>query len=133
MQVIPTAFPEVKVIVPRFHRDERGSFSETYNRQTLRDVSGFDAKFVQDSRSRSGPAGVYNFACDDGRAWNDPALKIDWHCSDGSVLLCTKDRCHPTLIELPSYFMLDCVWGLWHALRASSLPRQGRTGDDENA
>ena len=58
MQVLPTDLPEVKVIIPRVHPDERGSFSETYNRETLRDVAGIDAVFVQDNQSRSGPARV---------------------------------------------------------------------------
>ena len=184
MRVLPTTLPEVKVIIPRIHPDERGSFTETYNWQTLRDVAGIDAVFVQDNQSRSGPAGVlrglhfqiapyaqgklvrvvsgsildvavdirvgsptygqhatmvlsaenaaqawipcgfahgfctlqpdtevfykvtahYNAACDRGLAWDDPALKIAWPYSDGSVLLSAKDRGHPTLAELPGYF-----------------------------
>ena len=188
MQVVGTALPEVKIIIPRVHHDERGSFSETYNRQTLRDVAGIEAEFVQDNRSRSGPAGVlrglhfqvepytqgklvlvlsgsildvavdlrvgsptygqhaatilsaenaaqmwipvgfahgfctlqphtevfykvtapYNVACDRGLAWNDPALKIDWPRFEGSILLSARDRGHPTLVELPSYFTFDC-------------------------
>lgn len=43
--------------------------------------------------------------CDKGLAWNDPALEIEWPVSLDSVILSDKDQCHPTLAELPPYFV----------------------------
>ena len=58
MQVLATSLPEVKLILPKLFRDERGFFCETYNRQALIDASGIDAVFVQDNHSRSEQVGV---------------------------------------------------------------------------
>jgi dTDP-4-dehydrorhamnose 3,5-epimerase len=58
MQIFPTALPEVKLIVPRVHRDERGFFVETYKKQALLELAGIDATFVQDNHARSEEAGV---------------------------------------------------------------------------
>ena len=52
MVVLETAFPEVKVLVPSKHRDDRGFFSETYNRRALIDA-GIDLDFVQDNHALS--------------------------------------------------------------------------------
>lgn len=57
MQVIPTEIPDVKVLVPRRFKDARGFFSETYNKQALRDL-GIHAEFVQDNHSLSVEKGV---------------------------------------------------------------------------
>lgn len=57
MQVIPTEIPEVKVLVPRCFKDARGFFSETYNKESLRNV-GIEAEFVQDNHSLSVEKGV---------------------------------------------------------------------------
>jgi dTDP-4-dehydrorhamnose 3,5-epimerase len=51
------AIPEVKLITPPIFRDERGFFSETYNRQALA-AAGIDAEFVQDNQSLSRAKGV---------------------------------------------------------------------------
>jgi len=51
------AIPEVLLIKPVIHRDNRGFFSETWNRQTLAD-NGFDQDFVQDNHSLSVEKGV---------------------------------------------------------------------------
>ena len=58
MKILPTALPEIKLIVPSILRDDRGFFVETYNRRTLRDIAGISADFVQDNHSRSELAGV---------------------------------------------------------------------------
>lgn len=52
MQVLPTAIPDVKVIIPRVFRDARGFFVETYNAQRYKDA-GILADFVQDNESFS--------------------------------------------------------------------------------
>ena len=58
MQVLPTALPEIKLIIPRIFRDERGFFIETYNRRASHEFAGIDVDFVQDNQSRSEQAGV---------------------------------------------------------------------------
>lgn len=58
MQVLGTALAEVKIIVPRIFRDERGYFVETYSRAVYKLMAGIDAEFVQDNHSRSEQIGV---------------------------------------------------------------------------
>jgi dTDP-4-dehydrorhamnose 3,5-epimerase len=50
--VTPQAVPDVLLIEPKKHGDERGFFSETYNARVLAEA-GFTALFVQDNHSRS--------------------------------------------------------------------------------
>jgi len=49
--------PDVKVLAPKIFRDDRGFFSETYNKAALADL-GLDQEFVQDNHSLSRTAGV---------------------------------------------------------------------------
>lgn len=58
MNVIPTEIPDVKIIEPKRHGDNRGFFSEVYNRKSLRELAGIDADFVQDNHSLSAEKGV---------------------------------------------------------------------------
>ena len=53
MKVIPTEIPEVLLLEPRVHQDERGFFLESYNRRTFNDATGLDIDFVQDNQSFS--------------------------------------------------------------------------------
>jgi dTDP-4-dehydrorhamnose 3,5-epimerase len=57
MQVIETAIPDVKLLVPKQFKDHRGFFSEVYSRQALADV-GIDREFIQDNHSLSVEKGV---------------------------------------------------------------------------
>ena len=57
MQVIETAIPDVKVLVPKQFKDHRGFFSEVYSRKALAAV-GIDRDFVQDNHSLSVEKGV---------------------------------------------------------------------------
>jgi dTDP-4-dehydrorhamnose 3,5-epimerase len=52
MQLLDTALPEIKVVVPRRVGDTRGFFSEVWNARTFSSV-GIDAVFVQDNHVRS--------------------------------------------------------------------------------
>ena len=52
MEVLATEIPDVKVVVPDFHRDARGYFAETYNEERYVGA-GIVAKFVQDNESLS--------------------------------------------------------------------------------
>lgn len=51
------ALPEVLLITPVRHGDQRGFFSETYSRRALAEA-GFDQEFVQDNHSLTGKRGV---------------------------------------------------------------------------
>ena len=52
LEVCPTEIPDVKIIQPRRHSDQRGFFSETYNKRALLEV-GIELDFVQDNHSLS--------------------------------------------------------------------------------
>ena len=53
MVVTRTAIPEVLLLEPEIHGDERGFFFESYNRRAFAQATGIDAEFVQDNHSRS--------------------------------------------------------------------------------
>lgn len=57
MHVEKLSIPEVLLITPRRHGDQRGFFSETFRADLFRDL-GIDATFVQDNHSRSSQRGV---------------------------------------------------------------------------
>ena len=57
MKLQRLAIPEVLLITPRRFADERGFFSETYNRRALEDL-GLAVSFVQDNLSMSHRAGA---------------------------------------------------------------------------
>ena len=57
MEIETTALDGVLILTPTRHGDDRGWFSETWNRQRLLDA-GVDVDFVQDNHSRSGPVGT---------------------------------------------------------------------------
>ena len=52
MQFVQTDLPDVILITPQLHRDERGFFMETWQERRFRD-GGIDAQFVQDNFSHS--------------------------------------------------------------------------------
>ncbi len=58
MDVSETELPDVKIVTPRVHRDDRGFFFESYNRRALHEVAGINAEFVQDNHSCSDSVGV---------------------------------------------------------------------------
>ena len=57
MQIEDTGLPGVVIITPRRFGDERGFFSEVYNRDALA-KAGIGVEFVQDNHSLSRQAGV---------------------------------------------------------------------------
>ena len=57
MQLVDTAIPAVKVLVPKKFGDHRGFFSEIYSRKAF-EAAGIRAEFVQDNHSLSAEAGV---------------------------------------------------------------------------
>jgi dTDP-4-dehydrorhamnose 3,5-epimerase len=57
MQLIDTALPEVKIIITERIGDERGFFSEVWNRCSFSEI-GIGASFVQDNHARSPATGT---------------------------------------------------------------------------
>ena len=57
MQVIETAIPDVNVLVPKKHGDNRGFFSEVFSRKAF-EAAGLPVDFVQDNHSLSAEVGV---------------------------------------------------------------------------
>lgn len=57
MDVRDTAIPAVKLLVPRRFPDQRGWFTESYNRRALR-AAGIEIDFVQDNQSYSAQKGT---------------------------------------------------------------------------
>jgi dTDP-4-dehydrorhamnose 3,5-epimerase len=57
MEVTPLAIADVKLVRPTRHADQRGYFSEVYNKRALAAV-GIDHNFVQDNQSLSRAAGT---------------------------------------------------------------------------
>ena len=55
MKVISTSLPDVLVLEPKVHGDERGYFYESFNERRFNDTVGIEAstRFVQDNHSRS--------------------------------------------------------------------------------
>lgn len=53
MKVWPSDIPEVLLLEPRVHQDERGFFLESYNRRTFMEATGLTVEFVQDNTSFS--------------------------------------------------------------------------------
>ncbi|HEY0131153.1 MAG TPA: dTDP-4-dehydrorhamnose 3,5-epimerase [Allosphingosinicella sp.] len=48
-----TPLAQLLVLTPRFFRDERGFFTESYNKRAFAEAVGADVEFVQDNQSRS--------------------------------------------------------------------------------
>lgn len=57
MEVIALAIPDVKVLIPKRFGDQRGFFSEVYNRAAFQSA-GIGGEFVQDNHSLSAQKGV---------------------------------------------------------------------------
>ena len=53
MRAVPTALPEVLLIAPTVHGDERGFFMESFNQRAFDAAVGQPVVFVQDNHSRS--------------------------------------------------------------------------------
>jgi len=57
MDIVPTAIPDVKVLLPARHGDARGWLSETWRRDCFA-AAGIDVDFVQDNTAFSATAGT---------------------------------------------------------------------------
>lgn len=52
MEIVPSAIPDVSIIIPKVYKDDRGFFLELFNRRTLGHL-GINYEFVQDNLSGS--------------------------------------------------------------------------------
>lgn len=53
MKITRAEIPDVLILEPTIHGDERGFFFESYNKRVFADLTGIDVEFVQDNHSRS--------------------------------------------------------------------------------
>lgn len=53
MNIIETDIPDVKIIEPSVHEDERGFFFESFNQKNFEEAIGRKVVFVQDNHSKS--------------------------------------------------------------------------------
>ena len=53
MQFIRTTIPDVVIVEPQVHGDERGYFVETFRQDKLEEFLGFKVNFCQDNESKS--------------------------------------------------------------------------------
>lgn len=53
MKFIPQSIPEVIVVEPKQHGDDRGYFAETYRQNLLDKAIGYKVNFIQDNESKS--------------------------------------------------------------------------------
>lgn len=53
MELVQSPLKDCFYLKPAQFKDERGIFSETYNKKTFRKVTGMDIDFVQDNQSQS--------------------------------------------------------------------------------
>ena len=58
MKFLPQTIPDVLLIEPVIHRDERGYFVETFKQKLLDEALGYQVKFIQDNESKSTSKGV---------------------------------------------------------------------------
>ena len=58
MKFIPQSIPDVLLIEPIVHRDERGYFMETFRQEMLDNALGYKINFIQDNESESISKGV---------------------------------------------------------------------------
>tara|TARA_B100000767_G_scaffold135935_1_gene128886 strand:+ start:1669 stop:2223 length:555 start_codon:yes stop_codon:yes gene_type:complete len=58
MKFTSQSVPDVILIEPIIHRDERGYFVETYKKKLLDEALGFEVNFTQDNESKSVKKGV---------------------------------------------------------------------------
>ena len=58
MKFIPQSIPDILLIKPLVHTDERGYFVETYKQELLDEALGYEVNFTQDNESMSVSKGV---------------------------------------------------------------------------
>ena len=91
---------------PTFGQHVKVELSEENHRQFFI-PRGFAHGFVVLSEEA-----IFQYKCDNyyapqeegAIAWNDPGLNIDWPVSISDLILSEKDKCHPSLSDIPTVF-----------------------------
>ncbi len=52
-KIFAAKFPDVVVMSPKLHHDDRGCFFESFNDREFKDITGRSVRFVQDNQSKS--------------------------------------------------------------------------------
>jgi dTDP-4-dehydrorhamnose 3,5-epimerase len=86
MEVTATALPDVLVLTPRVHGDDRGFFLESWNERTFRTL-GLDLHFVQDNQSRSAK-------------WVLRGLHYQLNQPQGKLVRCIKGAIYDVAVDL---------------------------------
>lgn len=97
---------DIRTSSPTFGRHVAVELSAENWRQLLVPV-GFAHGFVTldpDTEVLYKVTALYGPQNDHGLAFDDPALGIDWRIARDALVLSDKDRKHPRLADLPSYF-----------------------------
>jgi dTDP-4-dehydrorhamnose 3,5-epimerase len=180
----PQSIPDILLIEPLVHSDERGYFLETFKQELLDEALGYQVKFIQDNESKSTAKGVlrglhfqsppftqsklvrvikggvldvavdirsssstfgkyvavelseknkkqifiprgfahgfitlseetifsykvdayYSPEHEEGIAYNDSDINIDWHCLEKEIILSKADQNYPHLVEIKNHF-----------------------------
>ena len=58
MKFLPQTIPDILLIEPIIHNDERGYFVETFKQKLLDEALGYQVNFIQDNESKSTSKGV---------------------------------------------------------------------------
>ena len=58
MRFTPQIIPDILLIEPNVHSDERGYFVETFKQKLLDEALGYQVNFIQDNESKSNSKGV---------------------------------------------------------------------------
>lgn len=108
MKIERLAIPDVLLITPAIHRDDRGFFSEVWKDKALRDF-GLDLAFVQDNHALSRDAGTLR-----GLHFQLPLMAQDKlvRCTRGSILDVAVDirRSSPTFGKYVSAVLSAANW-----------------------
>lgn len=119
-----TPLPGVLCLEPDVHRDERGFFLESFNRESYREA-GIDVEFVQDNHSRSRRHVLRGIHYQDMSA---PLVKLV-RCASGAIVDVAVDlrlgsptfgRCHVEELSGENHRQLLIPVGFGHAFLALS-------------
>jgi dTDP-4-dehydrorhamnose 3,5-epimerase len=102
MKIIPTPLPDIILLAPINHQDERGFFMESFHKKNLSNLGiNFDCDFIQDNHSLSREAGTLRGL----HFQNNPKAQTKYvRCTRGAIWDVVVDirRTSPT-------------YGKWHA------------------
>lgn len=102
MKITKTNIENLIIIEPKYFEDERGYFTETYNKNAFKEIGIVD-EFVQDNESKS-KQGVLR------------GMHFQTHNPQGKLVRCTKGRIWDVAVDLRNE---SKTFGQWFALELS--------------